>query len=127
MKYLLDTHAAIWALGDKAKLSETARTIIDDVYLPLCVSIISAWEIAIKVSIVKLSFAGGSAFFIEKMRQNGVELLNIKDTHLEYIETLPFIHRDPFDRLLVAAAMADGMSILTEDENIHKYDVPSVW
>ena len=56
MKYLLDTHTAIWALGDKAKLSEKAKAIIDDVSIPLCVSIISAWEIAIKVSVGKLNF-----------------------------------------------------------------------
>jgi PIN domain nuclease of toxin-antitoxin system len=61
MKYLLDTHTAIWALGNKASLSEKVKAIIDDVSLPLYVSIISAWEIAIKVSIGKLSLTGGSA------------------------------------------------------------------
>ena len=66
MKYLLDTHTAIWALGSKTKLSQAAKAIIDDVSLSLCVSIISAWEIAIKISIGKLNFVGGSAFFLEK-------------------------------------------------------------
>ena len=127
MKYLLDTHTALWALGDKTKLSETAKAIIDDVSLALCVSIISAWEIAMKISIGKLNFAGGSAFFLAQMRQNGVELLKIEGSHIEYIESLPFYHRDPFDRLLVAAAQADEMTILTADENIHKYDVRAVW
>ena len=127
MKYLLDTHTALWALENKIKLPETVKAIIDDVSLPLCVSIISAWEIAIKVSIGKLNFAGGSAFFIEKMRQNGIEMLDIKSSHVENVETLPFIHRDPFDRLLVATALADGMTILTSDENIRKYGVRWVW
>jgi len=127
MKYLLDTSTAIWALGNKTKLSEAAKTIIDDVSLSLCVSIISAWEIAIKVSIGKLNFGGGSAFFLEKMQNNGVELLNIKETYIECVESLPFIHRDPFDRLLIATAKAEDMTILTADENIHKYDVPFVW
>jgi len=127
MKYLLDTNTAIWALGSKTKLSETAKAIIDDVSLSLCVSIISAWEIAIKVSIGKLNFVGGSAFFLAKMRHNGVEVLDIKSSHVEYVENLPFIHRDPFDRLLVATAKADGMTILTSDENIQKYDVSFVW
>ena len=127
MKYLLDTSTAIWALGNKTKLSEKAKTIIDDVSLPLCVSIISAWEIAIKVSIGKLKFLGGSASFLEKMQSNGVELLNVKGSHIEYVESLPVIHRDPFDRLLIATAKADDMTILTADENIHKYDVPFAW
>jgi len=56
-----------------------------------------------------------------------MELLNIAGYHVEIVETLPFIHRDPFDRLLVALAIADDMTILTADENIRKYDVPSVW
>ena len=127
MTYLLDTHTAIWALGNEAKLSKKAKMIIDDTSLPLCVSIVSAWEIAIKVSIGKLKFAGGSAFFLDKMRHNGIELLDVKSAHIEYVESLPFFHRDPFDRLLVATAKTDNMIILTSDDNIQKYDVPCVW
>ena len=127
MKYLLDTNTAIWALDDKTKLSEAARVIIDDTSLSLCVSIISAWEIAIKVSIGKLNFVGGSAFFLEKMQKNGLELINLEGSHIKHVETLPFIHRDPFDRLLIATAQAENMTILTSDENIQKYDVPSIW
>ena len=127
MKYLLDTSTAIWALDDKTKLSKMAKSIIDDVSLPLCVSIISAWEIAIKVSIGKLGFVGGSAIFLKKMQKNGLELLSLKASYLEYVEILPFIHRDPFDRLLVATAKVDGLTILTADENIRKYDVMTVW
>ena len=68
MKFLLDTHVAIWALGYKDKLSKNVKAIFDDLSVPLFVSIISAWEIAIKVSIGKLNFTDGSAFFLEKMR-----------------------------------------------------------
>ena len=127
MKYLLDTHTALWALCNKAKLSETAKKVMGDVSITLCVSVVSAWEIAIKTSLGKLDFAGGSAQFYEKMRQNGIELLGIKDSHIKQVETLPFLHRDPFDRLLVATAKVEGMSILTADKNIPKYDVKSVW
>ena len=127
MKYLLDTSTAIWALGDKAKLSKRAMMIIDDVSISLCVSIVSAWEIAIKVSIGKLDFVGGSASFLNEMRINGIELLSIKDVHLEYVEGLPFIHRDPFDRLIIATAKADTLTIITSDDNIQNYDVPWLW
>ena len=127
MKYLLDTHTAIWAISNEANLSSRAKEIMVDISLPLCVSIISAWEIAIKVSIGKLNFDGGSIRFLEQMRSNGIEILGVEGSHIEGVEKLPLHHRDPFDRLLVATAMVDGMTILTSDENIKKYDVPSVW
>ena len=127
MGYLLDTHVAKWALSDTAKLSDAAKTIIGDTSLRLCISVVSAWEIAIKVSIGKLNFTGGSALFLKKLRQFGVEILNIKETHITLLETLPFIHRDPFDRLIVATAKAEQLTVLTADEKIREYDVPSVW
>ena len=127
MKYLLDTHTAMWALEEKNKLSGRAKTIIDDVSLSLCVSIASAWEIAIKTSIGKLDFFGGSTFFLRKMERNGIELLNISGAQLEVVEKLPFIHRDPFDRLLIATALAENLTIITADENIQKYDVRWIW
>ena len=127
MKYLLDTHTAIWALSDKSKLSERAKTIIDDESIPLCVSMASAWEIAIKISLGKLIFAGGSKSFLEKMRINGVHILNINTSHIEQVERLPYIHRDPFDRLLVASAVADGLTIITSDTDIRRYNAASIW
>jgi len=90
------------------------------------VSVISAWEIAIKVSLGKLTFAGGSAFFLNEMKKNGIELLDIAGSHIECVEALPFIHRDPFNRLLISTAKSEGITILTADESIHKYDVPFV-
>ena len=127
MKYLLDTHIALWALNDKSMLSKVAQSILDDVSVPLCVSIVSAWEIAIKVSINKLDFFGGSEVFLEKMQQNGIELLNLKGLYLKHVEAIPLHHRDPFDRLIIATAIAENITIITADENIHKYDVPWIW
>ena len=127
MRFLLDTHTAIWALGYKDKLSKNVKAIIDDLSIPLFVSIVSAWEIAIKVSIGKLNFTGGSVFFFEKMQSNGIEILTIKDTYIKQVEQLPFIHRDPFDRLIIACALSEDMTIITEDTNIHKYNIPWTW
>jgi len=94
----------------------------------LYVSIISVWEIAIKVSLNKLpEFKGGSKAFLMWLKDIPVRLLPIAPCHVERIEGLPFIHRDLFDRLLIATAQADGMTILTTDENIRKYDVPVIW
>jgi PIN domain nuclease of toxin-antitoxin system len=127
MKYLLDTSTAIWALNDKKKLSKAAKTIIDDISIPLGVSIVSAWEIAIKISIGKLNFDGGSELFISKMKRNGIEVLGIEGSHIKCVEMLPLVHRDPFDRLIISTARVERMTIISADENIHKYDVPAVW
>jgi len=127
MRYLLDTHVAKWALDDTVRLSDTAKTIISDTSVPLCVSVVSAWEIAIKISVGKLNFVGGSAFFLEKLQQLGVEIIRVEGSHISVVESLPFIHRDPFDRLIISTAIADSMTILTADENVRKYDVPWVW
>jgi len=127
MKYLLDTHTAIWALEENPKLSENAKAILADRTLPLCISIISAWEIAIKVSTGKLEYEGGSKAFLRKLLNHEVEVISIKNLHVNRVEILPFIHRDPFDRLLVATALVENMVILTADENIQKYDVSWQW
>ena len=127
MRYLLDTHVAKWALDDTLQLSDTAKEIINNTSLRLCVSIVSAWEIAIKIRIGKLNFIGGSEVFLDKLQQFGIEIINIEKSHIKIVETLPLIHRDPFDRLLVAIAKAEDLTVITADENIHKYDVPFVW
>jgi PIN domain nuclease of toxin-antitoxin system len=128
MKLLLDTHTALWWVNEHEKLSSEAKAmLLNETYL-LYISIASAWEISIKVSLGKLlEFAGGVRTFLAQVADMPVCLLPILPRHIEIVENLPFIHRDPFDRLLVATAKADGMTILTADENIHKYDVPSVW
>ncbi|MDR1321761.1 MAG: type II toxin-antitoxin system VapC family toxin [Gracilibacteraceae bacterium] len=127
MRYLLDTHTALWALENKTKLSANAAAIIGDVTVSLALSVASAWEVAIKVSMEKLDFEGGVAAFLRKMKDNGVAILNIEERHVEAVENLPYIHRDPFDRVLIATALADGMTIITADANIKKYDVNWVY
>ena len=128
MKYLLDTHAFLWYFEDSHRLSETAANIIEDTNVQKYVSIASLWEFAIKYSIEKLQFDGGLTHLWEMISQNRFIILPITQSYLLHItENLPFIHRDPFDRLLVATAKTDGMTILTADENIQKYDVPWIW
>ena len=127
MKYLLDTHTAIWALDDAAKLSKTAKAIIDDTSIYIYMSIASVWEIAIKINNGKLDFFGGSESFLEYMRENGIEIVGVRGVHIKHMESLPFIHRDPFDRLLIATAQSEGLTILTDDDNIRLYDVLTLW
>ncbi|GHU49732.1 twitching motility protein PilT [Spirochaetia bacterium] len=126
-RYLLDTHAAIWFLIGDDKLSDTVRRIIEEDSSLIYMSVVSAWELAIKISIGKLRFPGNSAGFIQMAKNDDITILSIKAAHLAALEGLPLIHRDPFDRLLIATAQAEGLTLITVDENIARYDVPHVW
>ena len=124
--YLLDTHALIWAITDDSALSTKARDVIlskRDVF----VSIASLWEIAIKKNIHKLEMDLTIGEIAEVMRQINIRILNIETKHLDLIEQLPDIHRDPFDRLLVVQSQADHLTIVTKDSNIAQYDVETLW
>ena len=128
MKVLLDTHVVLWWVNEYEKLSSKAKSALLADENKLYFSIASIWEIAIKSSLGKLSeFNGKVKDFLTYIEHMPVYMLPISLRHVETVETLPFVHRDPFDRILVATAKVDEMSILTADENIHKYDVPVIW
>ena len=127
MKLLLDTHTALWLVNEHEKLSSKAKAVLLDNANAIYLSIVSLWEIAIKVSIGKLLLPGGARVFITKLHDMPIELLPITPLQVDIVESLPFIHRDPFDRMIVATAKAEGLAILTNDENIHRYDVSSIW
>jgi len=126
-RYLLDTHTAIWFFNGDKGLSETAKKIILDTSNIKYVNIASAWEVAIKHSIGKLDITENSADFIRDVETNGFIFAPIKPAHLNVLESLPFIHRDPFDRLLIATAINDDLTFITADENIARYEVPCIW
>ena len=121
MRYLLDTHILLWFFRDPAKLSEQDKSIILAPDSEIYVSIASAWEVAIKISLGKLDLQGGVNVFLRSIEKNGFVLLPIKQEYLECVEALPFHHRDPFDRLLIATAMKEGFGIVTDDEKIRLY------
>jgi PIN domain nuclease of toxin-antitoxin system len=127
MNHLLDTHTVLWCAANSTRLSETARKTVLDPDGHCFVSIVSAWEVAVKSSIGKLRLAGGVAEFHRIVDENGFVILPIKRKYLEIVETLPFHHRDPFDRMLVAAAMSEGMRLVTADMNMRLYAVDCVW
>ena len=128
MKYLLDTHILIWHFEGSEKLSnEIKDSVLFNSKNHILVSIVSLWEIAIKMNIGKYTFDGGFPAFNKLVKDNEFEVLPIKDEYMDWLFELPLIHRDPFDRLIIATAKAESMTILTADENIQKYDVPWVW
>ena len=128
MKYLLDTHAFLWYFEDSDKLSEKAADIIEDLNAQKYVSIASLWEFSIKYSMGKLQFDGGLDNLWEMISRNGFIILPITLQCLKNVsDGLPFYHRDPFDRLIIATGKAENMAILTADENITKYDIACIW
>ena len=126
-RYLLDTHTAIWYFKGDVAMSETAKRIILDPAISKYISIASAWELTIKISIGKLHFPGDAAGFIQAAQNNDITIVPIKTAHLTVLKDLPHIHRDPFDRLLVATAIAEGMTVITADNNIAYYEVKHIW
>jgi len=130
LRLLLDTHAFLWFVAGDASLSRTAREAIEAPGNEVFVSVATAWEIAIKVSLAKLTLDAPSvaAFFDEQMEANGFAFLPIDPPHVFRLATLAFHHRDPFDRLLVAQAMEEGMSLVTREAAVFaSYGVTLLW
>jgi PIN domain nuclease of toxin-antitoxin system len=127
VKLLLDTHAILWFLGDVEKLSEAALSAILKPENEKYVSIASAWELAIKIGLGKLSFEGGITNFFTTVEENGFEVLPIKEEYIKRLEKLPFHHRDPFDRILIASAITEGMKLISADREVIHYGVSNLW
>ena len=120
MRYLLDTHALLWAPGDPGVLSQAARDTIAYPANLIFVSSASLWECAIKASIGKLDLPDD---FFDLIPETGYEVIPIRIAHLNTYRSLPMHHRDPFDRILVAQAQAEALTLITRDPDIAKYDV----
>ena len=127
MQILLDSHALWWFIEGNVKLPKETFSIIKIFKNNTYISIATIWEVAIKLSINKLTFDGGIERFIEIIEENGFSLLEISTDHIKKVTELPFIHRDPFDRIIIAQSMVENMTIITVDENIQKYDVNVAW
>ncbi|MFA6402252.1 MAG: type II toxin-antitoxin system VapC family toxin [Salinivirgaceae bacterium] len=127
MNLLLDTHTFIWFFNGDIQLSLRAKKIIEDTKNAKFVSIASIWEVAIKIGVGKLHFDGNTSEVADLIEQNDFQILPIAVSHTVSYELLPLIHRDPFDRMLVAQANEEKLIIVTVDENIQKYEVKTIW
>ncbi|MCG6878501.1 MAG: type II toxin-antitoxin system VapC family toxin [Deltaproteobacteria bacterium] len=128
MKTLLDTHALLWLLTDNRRLSETARKIFLNQENSLFFSITSLWEICIKMSLGKLSLKNGWLETIQdEMKANAINWLPVEIEHCTKLTKLPFYHRDPFDRMLIAQAIVEDMLLLSRDTRLSDYEITRVW
>jgi PIN domain nuclease of toxin-antitoxin system len=124
VKLLLDTHAALWWPAGDDRLGAQALNELEDESNPLLLSAAVIWEIAIKRSLGKLQAPHGLA---STLIGAGAQPLAITLDHAAAVGALPWHHRDPFDRILVAQAIAEGAAIVSQDDRLQKYDVPLVW
>lgn len=124
MRFLVDTQIAIWALLDDARLSESAREALGDLTNECFFSVSSIWEIAIKRGLKKPGFLHDPREIRRQLLANGYDELTIQGKHAVEVDSLPPKHRDPFDRILIAQAMVEGITLLTADPLIAQYPGP---
>jgi PIN domain nuclease of toxin-antitoxin system len=128
MRLLLDTHTLIWFFTGNTKISNQARGFIENQDNEKLLSTASVWEMAIKQSTGKLSFHLPLEVFIkQQLSLNDFNLLEIKIDHLAVVATLPFHHRDPFDRLLIAQSIVEKIPILSVDSAFDAYPIERLW
>jgi PIN domain nuclease of toxin-antitoxin system len=123
MKLLLDTHILLWAAGNPERLSVEARALMNDPENELFFSAASLWEIAIKNNLGRVDFQVNARLLRRGLLDNGYQELAINSVHAVSIDNLPMIHKDPFDRILVAQAMVEGITLLTADSLVAQYPV----
>lgn len=121
--YLLDTHALLWWLSDPAKLSTEARDAIADGAHAVYMSTAAAWEMAIKKALGRLEFPGNLE---EVLRKDHIETLPITLAHALAVADLPTLHQDPFDRMQIAQARLENLTLITRDAKIAEYDVKTL-
>ena len=124
MTFLVDTQVLLWAAGEPARLSAGARRLLGDRKNDLLFSVASLWEIAIKRTLGRRDFAVEPRVLRRSLLDNGYRELAITGEHALGVEQLPPLHRDPFDRLLVAQATAEGVTLLTHDAQLAAYPGP---
>ena len=128
MKYLLDTHTLLWFLTNDKKLSDRARQLIENSNNESFLSIVSLWEIAIKTALGKLDLAEPfEQMFPKQLQLNRIEVLDIAVDSLTKLTTLPFHHGDPFDRLIIAQGLVEGIPIISVDTIFDAYGVDREW
>ncbi len=125
MRLLLDSHAFLWWVADDPKLSQAARGEISNPESLVFVSAATIWEITVKTALGRLE--PGDADLVAEISENGFLELSITARHAERAGRLPRHHEDPFDRMLVAHAMSEGLTCVTRDPVFSKYDVATLW
>jgi PIN domain nuclease of toxin-antitoxin system len=124
MNYLLDTHVVLWAAFDSRRLPQQAADILNSPHSRLWFSVVSLWEVTIKRALERPDFQVDTSVLWAGLLTNGYEELAVEGRHCLTLSTLPGIHSDPFDRMLVAQAASEGLTLLTADKMVARYPGP---
>ena len=128
MRLLLDSCTFLWIVADDPLLSATARAMFRDPANEAFLSVVSAWEIAVKNALGNMPLPEPADSYVPTFRKRElIEPLPLSEEMVLQVVRLPAIHRDPFDRLLICQAIAEGMAILTPDQRIRQYPVLTIW
>ena len=128
MRHLLDAHALLWETTGDDRLPASVRLLLDDPRSRLFVSVATTWELTLKVLAGRLRLPEPpAAYFDGLIRDAPFEVLAIEQRHVNLLQELPEIHDDPFDRMLVAQALADDLDLVSGDERIRRYPVRTIW
>ncbi len=128
MKVIMDTHTFLWFIEGNVSLSQPAKILIENMEYQKVLSIASLWEMSIKASLKRLELKADFPTIVQRyVYGNGFDLLSIKPEHLEQLARLPFYHKDPFDRLIIAQAIAENISIITKDSMFKNYPIGLFW
>ena len=123
--YLLDTHALVWGIAEPDALPSRVRTILASGGVKA--SVVSYWELTLKKRRPDAPVQRPAAWWERYVTRSAVEVLPIKVTHVDTLDTLPELHRDPFDRMLLAQALAEGLTLVSKDAALARYGAPLVW
>ena len=128
MKLLLDTHTFLWWITDNPRMSPKARDVVEDAGNEIFFSAASGWEIAIKARLGRLHLPENpSSYLTKQLTMNAIQSLAITMSHSLYVFNLPDIHKDPFDRIIVAQAILENMPLLTKDCMLTEYGIQVIW
>lgn len=127
MPYLLDTHAFLWFVSGDKKLPKDIKELVKNVNESCFISIASFWEITIKVQLGKLKLDLSIEELFEFSSRNKIEIIDINSEHLIELLNLPFIHRDPFDRLIVSQGISENLILISKDSELNKYGIKLIW
>jgi PIN domain nuclease of toxin-antitoxin system len=128
MRVLLDSHTILWADADDERLPEAVRSLIEDPRTRLILSVATTWELTLKSLAGRLRLPEPPAVYFEGLvRDARVELLPIEQRHVATLTELPAIHDDPFDRMLVAQALADDLDLVSGDQHMRGYPIRTIW
>ncbi|MCF6268835.1 MAG: type II toxin-antitoxin system VapC family toxin [Melioribacteraceae bacterium] len=128
MNYLFDTHTLLWSVGDTTKLSENVKQLYLNSNNNIFFSIVSIWELAIKIRLQKLNLNVPLQNFVdEHILGNNIQILDLKLNHLFKLEKLPLHHRDPFDRIIISQAFVENLPIVGIDKTFDNYQIKRIW